>query len=56
MPWFITVPGALCAVVASGYLLLAAWMRVHEPAAAQQYIAAFAREREISREEAKVNA
>jgi hypothetical protein len=44
MPWFITVPGLLAAAVAAGFLLLAAWMRLHEPAAARQYLAAFARE------------
>jgi hypothetical protein len=56
MPWFITVPGGLAAATAAGFLLLAAWMRLHGPAVARQYRAAFAREREIGREKAKVNA
>ena len=34
----------LAVVVAAGYLVLAAWMRLHGPAVAQQYTAAFARE------------
>jgi hypothetical protein len=56
MPWFITVPGLLATATAAGFLLLAAWMRLHGPAVAQQYTAAFAREREISREKAKASA
>jgi hypothetical protein len=44
MPWYIAVPGALGAAVAAGFLLLAAWMRLHGPAVAQQYSEAFARE------------
>lgn len=55
-PWCLAIPVLLAVLIAAGYLLLAAWMRLHRHAVAQQYMAAFAREREISREKANVNA